>query len=71
MRRWFDEADLFDMQKMNVDMVVDRFHITYRIQIREEGIMKMVEQEVYCVVDDGRITEMRLLCSGFRPLTES
>jgi hypothetical protein len=69
LRRWFDEADLFDMQKMNLDMVVDRLHITYRIQVREEGIMKMVEQEAYCVVGDGLITDMRLLCSGFRPET--
>jgi hypothetical protein len=69
LRRWFDEADLFDMQKTNLDVVVDRLHIAYRIRVREEGVLKMVEQEAYCVVGDGLITEMRLLCSGFRPET--
>jgi len=67
LRRWFDEADLFDMQKTDLDVVVDRLHIAYRIRVREEGVLKMVEQEAYCVVGDGLITEMRLLCSGFRP----
>ena len=69
LRRWFEEADLFDMQKTNVDVVVDRLHITYRIRLREEGLMYMIEQQAYCVVDDGHITDMKLLCSGFRPET--
>lgn len=69
LRRWFEDADLFDMQGTNVDLVVDRLHITYRIRVREEGLMKMVEQEAYCVVDDGHIRDMRLLCSGFRSET--
>ncbi len=69
LRRWFEDADLFDMQKMNVDMVVDRLHITYRIRLHKEGLMQMIEQQAYCSVDDGHITEMKLLCSGFRPET--
>src|SRR6478736_5447593 len=39
LRRWFEDADLFDMQKMNVDVVVDRLHITYRIRLHKEGLM--------------------------------
>lgn len=71
LRRWFEEADLFDMQRMNVDMVADRLHITYRIRLRKEGLMQVIEQQAYCVVVDGRLTVMNLLCSGFRPETIS
>jgi len=67
LRKWFEDADLFDVQKTNLDVVVDRLHITYRIRVREQGVLEMVEQEAYCVVGDGLIREMRLLCSGFRP----
>jgi hypothetical protein len=71
LRRWFEEADLFDMQKMNVDMVADSLHITYRIRLRKQGLMQVIEQQAYCVVVDGRVTVMNLLCSGFRPETIS
>jgi hypothetical protein len=71
LRRWFEAADLFDMQRMNVDIVVDRLHITYRIRLRKEGLMQLIEQQAYCVVVDGRVTVMNLLCSGFRPETIS
>jgi ketosteroid isomerase-like protein len=67
LRRWFEDADLFDMQKMNVDVVVDRLHITYRIRLRKEGLTQIIEQQAYCSVNDGHITDMKLLCSGFRP----
>ena len=66
LRRWFEEADLFDMQRMNVDMVADHLHITYRIRLRKEGLMQVIEQQAYCAVVDGRVTVMNLLCSGFR-----
>ncbi len=71
LRGWFEEADLFDMQGMNVEMVSDRLHITYRIRLRKEGLMQVIEQQAYCVVVDGRVTVMNLLCSGFRPETIS
>ena len=69
LRRWFEGADLFDIQKANVDVVVDRLHITYRIRLHKEGLMQMIEQQAYCSVDHGHITDMKLLCSGFRPET--
>ena len=46
--------------------MVDRLHITYRIRVREEGVLKMVEQEAYCVVGDGLITEMRTPLLGLQ-----
>ena len=67
LRRWFEDADLFDIQKFDLDVVVDRLHITYRIRLHKEGLMQMIEQQAYCSVDDGHITGMKLLCSGFRP----
>lgn len=69
LRRWFEDADQFDIQKMNVDVVIDRLHITYRIRLHKEGLMQMIEQQAYCSVDHGHITDMKLLCSGFRPET--
>lgn len=69
LRRWFEATDLFEMQRMHADMVADRLHLRYRIRLRKEGLMHVIEQHAYCVVVDGRVTEMNLLCSGFRPET--
>jgi hypothetical protein len=71
LRRWFEGADLFDIQRKNVDIVADRLHISYRIRLSKEGLLQMIEQQAYCEVKDGRVIVMNLLCSGFRPLTAS
>ncbi len=35
LRRWFGDADLFDIQRMDLDRVCDRLRISYRIQLRK------------------------------------
>lgn len=67
LRRWFDDADELEIVSSAVDWVVDRLHITYRIKCHKPDGWRVIEQHVYCTVNDGRIEDMALVCSGFRP----
>lgn len=47
--------------------VGDRVHVAYLFEGVEEGEPYVVEQQLYGTVQDGKIAQADLLCSGFRP----
>jgi hypothetical protein len=67
LRRWFGEADEFQVLASSTDRVADRLHIAYRIRLHRYDGWQVIEQHSYCTIKDGLIETMRLLCSGFRP----
>ena len=68
LRLWFGEADSFEMLRSEIGQVADRLSITYRIRLHDSDGWQVIEQRRYCNVgDDGRITKLDLLCSGFLP----
>jgi hypothetical protein len=66
LRKWFGDADQLILLSSEVQRMHDRLHISYHIREHEDQ-WYIVEQQAYCTIRDGRITEMDLLCSGFRP----
>jgi hypothetical protein len=70
LRRWFGDADRFDLVASTVDRVGPRLRVTYRIRLREAGLWYTVEQQAYVDVEDDRIRSVHLLCSGFDPESE-
>jgi TusA-related sulfurtransferase len=64
-RRWFEEADSFDMQDSSVDLVVDRLSMNYRIRMHDEDGWQVIEQKAFCRLQAGQIQDMALVCSGF------
>ena len=65
---WFGEADSFEMLRAEIGQVAHRLSITYRIQLHDSDGWQVIEQRLYCDVgDDGRISNLNLLCSGFLP----
>jgi hypothetical protein len=66
---WFTESDRIDAATWDEgEPVVDTRHVTYRLEIVNDDGPYRVEQQVYYRTDEGRITWMRVLCSGFRPV---
>jgi hypothetical protein len=65
---WFGAAETLELLRAGSDEVADRLHIFYRLRVKRpaEG-WKVVEQHLLCPLDDGRIGQLDLLCSGFRP----
>jgi TusA-related sulfurtransferase len=68
LRRWFGEADRLEALQSTADQVFDRLYVSYRLRTHEPAKgWRLIEQQAYCVVQDGHIADMWLLCSGFRP----
>jgi len=65
-QKWFGDADQLILIASLVQPMHDRLYITYRFRAHEDQ-WYIVEQQAYCIVQDGHIRQMDLLCSGFRP----
>ena len=67
--QWFEDSTdlrLLDSQDYEVG---DRVHVSYRLAGIENGEAFVVEQHLFCVVENDKIARANLLCSGFRPPT--
>lgn len=65
---WFGEAKRLEVVHSGSDEVGDRLHIFYRLRVQRPGdTWKVIEQHLFCAVDEGRIAGLDLVCSGFRP----
>ena len=51
------------------DMFADRERVGYRFRVANEKGEYLVEQQAYITEQDGRIAWIRVVCSGWRPLT--
>jgi SnoaL-like domain len=65
---WFGESDGLELVHAGSDEVGDRLHTFYRLRLKRPGDpWKVVEQHLFCALDEGRIIALDLVCSGFRP----
>jgi TusA-related sulfurtransferase len=71
LRRWFGDADEFQVLMSSAERVADRLHIAYRIRLHDDRGWQVIEQQAYCTARLGLIETMHLVCSGFRPHPES
>lgn len=67
--QWFDENDHIEgVEQVQTDAFADREHVGYRLRVRNAGGLHLVDQQAYLGVRDGRITWLRVMCAGFRPV---
>jgi hypothetical protein len=64
---WFADSTELELVDSEAKEVGDRVHVAYRFEGVEEGEPYAVEQQLYGTVQDGKIAQADLLCSGFRP----
>jgi SnoaL-like domain len=65
---WFSESNGLELVHSGSDEVGDRLHVFYRLRVKRPGDpWKVIEQHLFCALDEGRITALDLVCSGFRP----
>jgi fermentation-respiration switch protein FrsA (DUF1100 family) len=69
--RWFGDTEDFDLVEAAVGEVEGRLHLHWRIRLRAERLGAgwfTVEQQAYADNDQsGRIAQLDLLCTGYRP----
>lgn len=71
-QRWFGGAAELELIEGTAEPVLDVLHVAYRLRLSDHpfntGIgAHVIEQQLFCRVEDGLITSFDLLCSGFRP----
>jgi hypothetical protein len=66
LRRWVEHDDIYDVLEVSSGQVVDRQRVAYRFRFRNPSGDYVCEQTAYYDTDAGRITKLRLLCSGPR-----
>ena len=66
---WFGNAEAFEPISTTIEAVADRERVSWKLRVRWEGeqFSRIIEQQGYAKVVDGRIGMIDLLCSGFRP----
>jgi hypothetical protein len=65
---WFGpEKTVTAVTLVDTDTVGDVEKVTYRMAVDLESGPSVIEQVAYYTERDGRITDIRLVCSGFRP----
>jgi Sulfurtransferase TusA/SnoaL-like domain len=67
LKRWFGGADSLEVLQCSVAMMIDRLYLSYRLRVHDEDGWTVIEQQAFCTVKDGKIANMALVCSGFRP----
>ncbi|GAB4335165.1 MAG: hypothetical protein Kow0010_22530 [Dehalococcoidia bacterium] len=70
--KWYGTNEEFEVLATSYDTIADRLKMTWRCRLRWEGetFSRMIEQQAYAKVVDGRIVVLDLVCSGFRPVPE-
>ncbi len=66
---WFaPDKQVTQIASLTTDTVGDVHKVSYRLMVTLQSGPSVIEQVVYYTEVDGRITDLRLVCSGFRPV---
>ena len=63
-----EDEDVEEVLAIEPGEVADRGSVRYRFLVRREDGLTVMEQQMYYETDGERITWMRVLCSGNRPV---
>jgi hypothetical protein len=68
--RWLEDSDeVRGLEAVETDHFADRERVGYRFGVTNPDGDFLVEQQAYLAERDGRIGWMRVVCSGFRPVS--
>jgi hypothetical protein len=68
--RWFGPGvRIRALQRVETDAFADTERVSYRLELENAAGQFLCEQQAYYRTTDGRISWLRIVCSGFRPVT--
>jgi hypothetical protein len=68
LRQWLElDDEVRALEHVETGTVADRERVGYRLSVENPDGRFVVEQQAYLAELDGRISWMRVVCSGFRP----
>ncbi|WP_432545249.1 nuclear transport factor 2-like protein [Kineococcus sp. SYSU DK004] len=67
--QWFDDGDVVtSVEEVQTAALPGAERVGYRLRVTSGGRPHLVDQQAYLTVTGGRITWLRVMCAGFRPL---
>lgn len=71
-QRWFGGAAELTLIASTAERFLDVVHVAYRLRLSDHPFAagtgpQVIEQQLFCRVEDGLIASFDLLCSGFQP----
>jgi hypothetical protein len=67
---WLEDSDEVEaLEQVETDSVADRERVGYRFSVSNPEGRFLVEQQAYLSTRDGQIDWVRVVCSGFRPVS--
>ncbi len=67
-RDWFGDYSSIELEASRVSQVGSKLGIFYRLLLHDGGNSERIEQQLFCIVKDGRVQQLHLVCSGFHPV---
>lgn len=64
---WFDDVSILELVASEIEPIGDRVRLSYRFRLFADGIWSVMEQQAYCAIDEGVVTDVSLVSSGRRP----
>ncbi|HET9649370.1 MAG TPA: hypothetical protein VFP34_14235 [Microlunatus sp.] len=71
LRTWFGSSEAFQVLAAGAEPFAGRSRIWYRFALEREGRSTVIDQEGFCDAGPSGITDLALVCSGFRPASPS
>lgn len=66
---WFGpDKQVTDITSLQTESVGDTHKVSYRLHVDLDSGPTVIEQVAYYTQTNGQITDLRLVCSGFRPI---
>lgn len=67
---WFEDSDeIEELLALDLDAFADRERVGYRLRVRNPDGEHLVEQQAYLSERGTQIGWLRIMCSGFRPVS--
>jgi hypothetical protein len=70
LRTWFGTAEEFQVLDSGIEEFAGRWHVWYRFALTREGRPMIIAQDGFCDTTTSGITDLALVCSGFRPASQ-
>jgi hypothetical protein len=66
---WFEDGDTVEqVVHLDTDQFADRERVGYRLRISNADGVYLVDQQAYLSERDGKISWLRIMCAGSRPI---
>jgi len=67
-RSWFGGYTSIQVEASRVGKIGSKLGIYYRLLLQDGRASERIEQQLYCIVKDGHVQLLHLVCSGFHPV---